>query len=141
MIQFTNRYTLTAIRYLVAIGYTLMAKLALAQDGGLVPCEGVLKSGGNYSLGCRLCDLAILGNNIINWLTTVSFALAIIFTMYGGYVIMTAGIKPDRLQHGKDVIKAVVIGLGIILVAWVFINTVLQVLTGSQFGPWNRIAC
>ena len=125
----------TKFSTIVAIGYIIMAKLAMAQDG-LVPCGP-----GTQTPQCRLCDLAILGNNIINWLTTVSFALAVLFTMYGGYVIMTAGIKPDRLQHGKDVIKAVVIGLGIILVAWVVINTVLQVLTDSRFGPWNRIAC
>ena len=124
------------IRSAIFFSCLLVAKLALAQGDGLVPCGP-----GTSTPQCRLCDLAILANNIINWLTTVSFALAVLFTMYGGYVIMTAGIKPDRLQHGKDVIKAVVIGLAIILVAWVFINTVLQVLTGSQFGPWNRIAC
>ena len=97
---------------------------------GLVPCDG---------LDCTICDLGILANNIINWLVNFSFAAGAAMVIYGGYLIMTAGLSPKQYAEGKDIIFAAAIGLGIILVSWIIINTTLYYVTGSE--TWYTITC
>ena len=106
----------------------LLPQFSLA--AGLVPCTGI---------NCTICDLAILVNNIINWLINFSFAAGVVMVIYGGYLIMTAGLSPDQYKKGKDIIFAAAIGLAIILVSWVIINTTLYYLTGSK--SWYKIEC
>ncbi len=107
----------------------LLPQLSFA--AGLVPsCDGP---------NCTVCDLGILANNIINWLVNFSFAAGAAMVIYGGYLIMTAGLSPKQYAEGKDIIFAAAIGLGIILVSWIIINTTLYYITGSE--TWYKIEC
>ncbi len=129
---------LTILFLVIFAVFSLAPQFVLA--AGLVPCQGVVgEVGGATSLGCSLCDLAKLTNNVVNWLVNMSFVMATIFAIYGGYLIMTAGLSPKQYEQGKDVVLAVAIGLAIVLTSWIIINTALKFLTGSE--NWYRIDC
>ena len=101
--------------------------------GGLVPCTG---------LDCTLCDLLTLIKNIINFLIAASFALAGGFVVWGGIEIMIAGGDEKKVSSGRGRITTAVIGVAIALGSWLFIGTLLQVLTNSPSAlPWNKIQC
>ena len=123
------KYTL---RYMkgVIVFFALLPLLTAA--AGLVPCD----------TNCNVCDLLTLGKNIINWMIQISFVFATLFFAWGAIVIMTARGSPEQLNKGKTIIYTALTGIGILLLAWVFIGTLIQVLTGSPSKlPWSEIQC
>ena len=97
-----------------------------------LPCSG---------LDCSLCHLAQLTMDIITFLIELAIILAGIFVLYGGYYIMTAGPSPGNLEKGKKIIYGVIIGVVIMLVSWIGIDTIFKALTDGSLGPWNQIVC
>jgi len=71
----------------------------------------------------------------------------------GGFYLLIAGGSPELFAKGKSVLTAVVIGLVIVFVAWVFLNTFLDAIgvakwTGLMDNPdtpevegWWKIQC
>ena len=109
----------------------------IAQAQGLVPCgPGVT---GNET--CDFCDLLKLVEIIIDFsLYKIAIPLAVVFVIYGGFVIMTAGSSSERVSQGKKIIQAAVIGILIALLAWLLIDTILKVVATSDGMPnqwWN----
>ncbi len=124
-----------------------LALLPLAANAGLVPC-GIDDNNNNIideSEQCTWCHLGELVKNIIDFLVKIVIAAAAALVLWGGFVIMTAGASPERAKHGRDIIKAAVIGIIIALGAWLIIDTIIKTIaTGwsdSLFGPWNEISC
>ena len=109
-----------------------------AAETGLVPCQG---------LNCNFCHLLTLAENVINFgLYYIAVPLVVIFTIYGGFIILTAGDKPGKVSDGRKIITSAVIGLLIALLAWLLIDTILQViagnnLTGNWWNPGAKIDC
>lgn len=111
----------------------LFANNAFAQ--GLVPCNGP---------DCTLCDVLVLANNVITLLIKIGLSLAGLFFAYGAFVIMTAGAggSEKQMSEGRSMLWTVVIGVSIMLVAWLLIGTLLRIITGSpSVFPWNEIQC
>ena len=109
------------------------AEVPEGKTGGLVPCNG---------FDCSLCDIFILLKNLINFFTGFVFALAGGFVVWGGIEIMIAGGNETKVSSGRERITTAVIGIVIALGAWLFIGTLLQVLTDSPSAlPWNKIQC
>lgn len=101
--------------------------------GGLVPCNG---------LDCSLCDLLVLIKNVINFLLGAIFAIAAAFVVWGSIEIMTSGGDEGRVSSGRERIWTSVLGIAAALGAWLFLGTILQVLTNSpSVLPWNSIQC
>lgn len=124
--------------------------VAQAQEG-LVPCgtnryppgSTITTNGNSVDVSgqianpCGFCDLLTLIEKIIDFALKISFSLVIIFILYGGFVIMTAGGSSERAASGRKIIQAAIIGILIALAAWLIINTILTVLTGQKFEPWK----
>lgn len=109
-----------------------LANASIVFAAGLVPeCEGI---------SCTICDLVKLANNLIGWLTQASLAVAVLVVGIGGYFILTAGGSEEKVKRGRQIIWSAVIGVAIILAAWVLVNTFLQILMKSPSPwPWNKI--
>ena len=106
--------------------------LASAQIPQIVPCDG---------LNCSVCDLAKLAQNLLNAAIYLSIFLAAFLFAYAGWLYLTNEAIGQQ-QKAKGLFTDVVIGLVIILGAWLFVDTLLKVLTGdgaSAFGPWNSV--
>lgn len=102
----------------------------------LVPC------GNAGQAACTLCDLFVLGKNIIDWLIEASILFGSGFFAWGALKIMTAGGSENKVTDGRKMITTAVIGILIVTTAWIFIGTLLQFLTGSPSKlPWSQIQC
>ncbi len=97
------------------------AQSALAFHVPLLPCRGT---------ECTVQDFITFVRNIITTLLEIAIPLAVIFIVYGAFVIMTAGGSEEKVKKGKTVIISSVIGLTIALASWLIVTTINQALKG-----------
>lgn len=116
--------------------YPLLPQFAFAQ--GLVPCSGS---------ECGTCQLVTLAENIIDILIIIMVGIAAILIAYAGYLMVISAGNASKFQRGKGIFTNVIIGLIIMLVAWLIIDTMLRtllpngVVAQNASLPWNRIQC
>ena len=92
-------------------------KIALAQ--GLVPCGGV---------DCTEQDLYQLIVNVVEFaIKYLAFPLVVIFFLWGGFLLLTSGGSPNRVEQGKKAITGAIVGLVIVLTSVVVIHTFFTV--------------
>jgi len=132
------------IFFLVFFSLTILPAQADAQ--GLVPC------GGPTQPDCNFCHTFALVNNIIKFLLVPSalnpapivlVAASLLFAVGGFFFFISAG-STARLERGKQIIIATIIGLLIIYGAWLFISlllTSLGVIVWEGVGTWFEIPC
>lgn len=110
----------------------LLPTLVLAQGipKQIVPCTGI---------NCTCQDLLRLGENILN--TGIYFAVfisAILFA-WAGWKMVSAKSMGDSggIGDAKKILWNVIIGLVIILAAWLLVDTLMRTLTTSS--AWSNI--
>lgn len=127
------------------IGMLLMGAYPAAAQ--IVPAECRFDGGNNPAQTCTICHLSVLISNLIDFLITrIAFPLGTLLIVVGGLAIMLSGPSESWLSWGKNILKTAVLGLVIVLVAWVLVDTTIKMLTGgvdhfevSQLGPWHQI--
>jgi len=94
---------------------------------------------GNTPPTCtNLCDLIGTFLNVVYLLMSIAIFIATpILFVWGGVMIMFAGANPGMLETGKKILTGTVIGLAIVLCAYLLVNTVLSVLKISSVGGFN----
>jgi hypothetical protein len=117
--------------------------------GGLCSCNGTPASGSTQTFasapdwGCVLQTIQSTINDLI-YLATVVITL---FIALAGFTYMTSGDSAEKRQLANKRILNAVIGLCIVLVAWLLVDSVMKVLynpnagsnNGPAWGPWNSI--
>jgi small-conductance mechanosensitive channel len=120
--RYTN-FVIVIVMVMVAL-----ATPALAQN--LAPqCDPALPP--NQPGACDVKAFITWIKQVINFMFTIAIPLGVIFIVYGGFVIMTAGGSGDRVEKGKGIIKAAVIGLVIALSAYLIITALNFFIVGS----------
>jgi hypothetical protein len=73
----------------------------------------------------------------------VLFPLAVLMIVIGGVMFLTAAGDPGRIGTAKRILTSVVIGLLIIFLAWLIVDTIIMFITKSDspFRNWNEIDC
>jgi len=99
---------------------------------GLVPC-GKSEKGPNETEGvtkaCQLCHLFVMLDGIIDFvLIDILPWIVILMILIAGIMFYFAGGNPSLLLQAKKLITSVVIGVAIILCAYLIIGTILTVL-------------
>ena len=111
----------------------------LVQPSGLVPC------GGPNQNECTLCDLLVLVQRVLKFALEMAFLVIIGFIVYGGFRWIFSLGKEENLKAGQQIITNAIIGLIIILTAWIIVNTVfwaIQKMGGKDYtGTWYEIEC
>jgi len=69
----------------------------------------------------------------------------------GGFIFIISAGSESRVRTGKRIMTTAVIGIVLVLSAWLIVNTILFFLTGQETGgiatigdfmqPWNEIDC
>ena len=103
--------------------------------------------------GCNFCHIFVLTSNIITFLLVpsaingliaiVPIAVALLLALGGFFIFSSAG-NPGRLEQGKKIITATVVGLLIIYGSWVFINLLLSAMGVAEWtglGTWWEVEC
>jgi hypothetical protein len=121
---------------ILATAFTASAHLS----SGIVPC------GVNGGDNCNICSLWHLGDHIINFLLyVIALPLLIVVLLAGGIIWLTGAGNPSRIEQGKKLIFAGIIGILIAFVAWLIIDTIIKTLANPDVAllvAWNEFpAC
>ena len=73
------------------------------------------------------CFLDLL-KKVIGYLITIGAPIVVIMVLYGGFLILTAGDSPEKVQGGRKTIQWAAIGYAIILCSWGIIYILGEVL-------------
>lgn len=143
---------------ILTILFLLFSAVPLTTDAGIVQCGGFNinpdGSVGSKQPDCGFCSIFQLINNIVIFFLVPSpsvnngFAvvplLATLLILVGGFYILIAAGQPERQKTGKDIITAVVIGLLVVYIAWIVINSILTFLGVAEWTgllQWWDIKC
>ena len=111
--------------------------------GPLISCLGNYSGGGTLPPCTSLCDLINTIENIIYFaISIVIFILAPILFAWGGILYMISRGSPDGLTKAKSVLTKTLLGVAIVLCAWLIVNTFINVLgIGSSVGGFGAGMC
>ncbi len=106
--------------------------LVMAQDSGLIPC-------GYGDNPCDTADVANFVNGLISFLIQMLGVIAVIVMVYAGFQLVTSGGDEGKWTKAKELFTNVVIGIVIILAAWLIVDTIMEALTGQGLDVWGRL--
>lgn len=107
----------------------LLAVPTIAGAAGDIPQMG--------DLGLGTTTLSELIKSIIQVILGFLGVIAVLIILWGGFVWMTAGGEPDKVDKAKKMIYSGIIGLVIIFAAYAiasFVFSQLQRITGAEIG-------
>lgn len=114
-----------------ALFLLILPVFVLADNGGLVPCSGP---------DCDLCDLFQLFANLVEFVLVVIVPpVAALLIMYGGITFFTATGDPGKVEKGKKIIVAALVGIVIIYGAHFLVTMFLDAL-GVGEVQWPNIS-
>jgi hypothetical protein len=128
------------IRFVLFAAGTLLPFGIAVAAGGLVPCDGP---------DCDICSIVSLGHNVLNFLVLASLLLATIMFAYAGIEMLIHSDNPGQIAQARSMLINVMIGMVILLAAWLMVDTVMKVMfTDKAFAglpgagkPWQDILC
>lgn len=84
---------------------------------------------------CTLVDIETVIANIGNWILGIVGSLVLLFYIWGGIQFLTSAGDSGRVKAGKESLKKATLGLVIVFIAFIAINTLKDtLLTGSVGG-------
>lgn len=111
-------------------------------DGLIIPCRCL---DGSIATPCGLNEALQTLVNVSKVILAITGAAAMLMFAYGGVMFIIAAGAQDKVQQGKDAIKAATIGIVIVLTAWLIVNFTISAITkgevtgGGIFDrPWER---
>lgn len=120
-----------------ALLLALSPVLTFAQIPTIVPenCRGA-----DAAKLCGVCDIAKTAQNILNAGIYIAIFLSAVLFAYAGWKYMTAGGEGGK-SSAKEMLTNVIVGLVILLAAWLIVDTIMKVFVAEDggFGPWNEI--
>jgi len=133
--MFLRQHTPILIAVGIAVFFIATAfiapQFAIAQDtGGLVPCNGP---------ECNFCHLAQLGQNIINLTIFLAVFLSAALFAWAGWNYLTNFGDTSKVSKAHGIFVNVAVGFIIVLAAWLIVDTLMKVMLGGSFGPWNEV--
>lgn len=150
-LRITNKRKLILFIMLFVTYYILHTTSALAHaDGGLwrpgdpiVPC-GIAPAGVGPTLPCDQCQLFHLAKHIIDFIMVAATPIiGTLFLIIAGVHIMLGGTNPGMLSTGKRMFKDTLIGILIVMLAWLITNTLIRSLAEPTAigGNWWEYSC
>ncbi len=90
-----------------------------------------------------ICELVALSNNILRFVIGLLALVATVALVYRGYQLVVSQGNPSVLAKTKDLIVSLLIGVTIMLSAFLIVNTVMGILVGrdNPILNWNNFSC
>ncbi|KKQ79220.1 MAG: hypothetical protein UT02_C0044G0008 [Parcubacteria group bacterium GW2011_GWC2_38_7] len=79
---------------------------------------------------CNLSSVERIAVNVTQIILGIAGSLALLTFVIGGIIYMTSGGEPAKVQKATTMLKTAVIGIAIILLSGIIVQTVLKKLTG-----------
>lgn len=89
------------------------------------------------------CEIVVLANNVLRFVIGLISLFATIIFVYAGYLLVASRGDVSQMQRAKEMFTNVLIGLVIMLSAFLIVNTVMSILVGSDSSlvNWSTIEC
>jgi hypothetical protein len=127
--------------FILAILITPVASLqAVSFTGPIVECGIDVNKNNEIDLSeqCGICDLIGLANNIIQFAIYLAVTVATIMFIVAGMKYLTAGGDPSKISSAHKIFWNVIIGLILVLTAWLIIELIMTTFLDAKFGFWNK---
>ncbi|TSC86502.1 MAG: hypothetical protein G01um10148_488 [Parcubacteria group bacterium Gr01-1014_8] len=119
-----------ALAYLTPVSLALLPLVSnAALPDSIVPCKG---------LDCTVCSLATLAQNLLNAGIFMAIFISALLFAYAGWLYLTNEAIGQQ-QKAKGMFLNVVVGLVLILGAWLIVDTLMKVMLGGSYMPWNSV--
>ncbi|OHA09195.1 MAG: hypothetical protein A3B37_01490 [Candidatus Sungbacteria bacterium RIFCSPLOWO2_01_FULL_59_16] len=133
----------------VSLSFALIALVllvALPASAQIVPPEC---RADRAAKDCTICHIGILVINLTRFLMeTIAFPVAALLIAAGGIMLLISGPSEQRRTQGKKILTSTVVGILIVLLAWLAVDTTIKIVTGKldfsgpgqlleSWGPWN----
>lgn len=110
---------------------------AFAENLGVGLCPDSGKGPGFDLPGCKNFSIGATIGSLVGIAFFVSLIIALGFLIIGGIKWITSGGDKDGTQKAKDTVTSALIGLAVVISAFILINILLQVLTGKSLSTVN----
>lgn len=119
--------------YYIAKAASDAAGSGSGEESQWVTCSG---------LDCTACGLIQMVVNIFYYLTWyIAFPLAVLFLVIGGFIYIGSRGNERWMSFAKRGIMYTIGGFIVSILAFMAINTLVQVLGGSDNGIWSKFEC
>ncbi len=119
--------------YLLALAATTTTgNIAGADNGSIVTCGGV---------DCDVCKFLEMISNTFNYLLGISFAVAAVFLIVGGFVYIGSRGNDNWMFQAKRAITWSLTGFGFVLLAWLAIQTTFRVIGVTDASILSKFQC
>ena len=128
---------------IILIVFAIVAVVPLpAQAFSLVPCGRDEDDSGaiDPEEQCDLWDLFTTISRMINYLVSVAGVVAVFYVINAGFGLVFALGNPEKIQSNKTAIANAVVGLGLVVLSFVFINLLVNGIFGKSPSArqwWN----
>ncbi len=102
----------------------------------IVPCSGAVASDGQPA--CTVCHIAELAQNLLNSAIFLAVFMSAILFAYAGWLYLTNEALHAQ-NEARGLFRDVILGLIVILGAWLVIDTLMKTVSGGQYFPWNSV--
>lgn len=118
------------LKIIIVLALVLIPVFAQA---ALVNCGGT-KANPNQ---CTISGLIFLIIRLINLLFSFAGIVALALVFWGGWTMMTAGGNEEKIKAGKQTLTNAMVGLFLIMAAYVLIDFVIITLSGGKINFGN----
>ena len=126
VVRLKNNMKMKKFLYRIVAFMLFLPYHSFAAGSGLVPCTGA---------DCHISDLGELVNRIITFLIAISFPLAAVMFAIGGFTLMFSGGNQGKIDTAKSLMKSSVLGLLLVLFAYLIVKTLLSALgLGGEYS-------
>ncbi|MFZ1626692.1 MAG: pilin [Candidatus Moraniibacteriota bacterium] len=129
---------------------TLVALPFAPAEAGIIPCglskpDPAILTADQGTAKCTLCHLMVGIQNIIVLLRNIMSAIAVAVIVAMAFIYITSAGDEGRMRFAKGGMVAALIGLCIILLAWVIVNFILTIPIFKNNGlvrvGWDSFLC
>ena len=113
---------------------------ALVSARGLVPCGGY-KDDGTHERACNVEDIFILIARVTNWLVAFAGVYAVYMIVGGGFWLIVSMGNEEAITKRKSQISSAVVGLVLVFMAYMFINTTVNLLLSRNLAIGHNPKC
>lgn len=97
----------------------------------LVPCGTQRDASGVVTNQCTFCDLVGVVIRMINYLIGVAVMVAMYFILLNAWNLITSVGNSEKIEKAKTGISNAVVGFGIVILAFVFVNLLVNGIFGK----------